>query len=488
MFNFIIYVVFIANFLAASFVEGEEFSKPFLYNLNDLYTHPISTKLPLAQKYFDQGMIFFYGYNFDESDRAFQEATRLDPDCAICYWGRALALRANVENLKDHHLVLAMENAKKAKDLILNASPQEQAYINALANSYIPNSRSLQDLDTAFMLYMKEVSDQYPEDLDAVTLYGKAQMDVIPFDQWDASRKIFLTVMEAAPSHPGANHFYIHAVDASAPTNGLESAKRLETIVPFAGHLMHMSAHIYFKTGQFHKATLATERANKADEDLFSKGGIKNRYFSGFYFHNLQYLIISLVMEEKEKEALQAAQRITDISKKENPAFAVYMKNVLPAQRVLILQRFNEWDQILREPKPETPFGNGMWHFARSLAYLSKNDLEKAKIEAAEIQDEKVDKEEDSLNSLLKVVFLNAQAAIFEREGNYAKMREDYKEAIRLEDTLTNFEPPVWFSSSRENLGFSLLRIGKSQEAEEVFKEDLEKHPNKPWSLRGVKG
>lgn len=477
---------FIASLVTFVPPLSSEEAKPYLFSLNGIYTHPISSKQPLVQQYFDQGMVFYYGYNFDEAVRAFQAAAIIDPQCAICYWGIAAASRGNIEWIHDKRIPQAVENAKRAEQLMSSATPQEQAYIQALVNSYTPNIQSLKDWDQAFATEMKKVYGMYPDDIDAAALYANANMNVS--DDYEGVKKTFQELLKKAPKHPGLNHYHIHALDAtSEPQEGLTSAKTLETLIPFAGHLLHMPAHIYYKTGQFHEATLATERAIKADEDLFAKGGHKGDYFSGLYLHNYQFLIASLMMEGKEKEALQVVQKLNDIIEKGKPTPSLYVKNALAVQKLIVLHRFGNWEQILEEPNPGTPVGNGMWHFTRSLAYLSQNDLAKAKSEASAIQEEQVDKSEDSLNVLLKVMHLHAQAAFEEKEGNQQKMIQDYQEAMELEKQIAYFEPPLWFVSAREALGFALLRAGKRTEAKRLFQEDLKMHPNKSWSLTGLK-
>lgn len=460
------------------------FSESPLFNTEGIYTHPISSKEALAQKYFDQGMLFYYGFNFDEAAQDFQEAANADPTCAICYWGRALSLRGNVVSSQDPRIPEAMRSIEQAQKLASHASPQEQAYIRALANSYLTHQNSLKDLDKAFREEMEKVSKEYPDDLDVKTILANAKMEGI-----NGGREVLKElngVLAKDPNHPGALHYHIHTVESIAPIeDGLESAKKLETLVPFAGHLLHMPAHIYFKMGRYHDTTLANQRAVKADEDLFSKGGIKGKYFAGYYLHNHQFLIASLVMEGNKEEALQAAQKALDAIEKEKPKLSVYTDNAMSAQKILILQRFDDWDQILKEPEPGTPFGNGMWHFARSLAYLSKDNIPQAKAEAGLIQNEQVDQEEDWMNSLLKVVYLNALAAIAEKEGNQEQAFQNYQKAIQLEDTFVNADPPVWFMSSREAYGNALLRANKHEEAKKMFQEDLKIHQNKIWSEKG---
>lgn len=503
---FFIYIYIFTCVTISLFALKTEYPKPFLFPINGTYNHPISSKSTQAQEYFNQGMIFLYGYNFDESARSFHEAARLDPDCAICYWGNALALRnlnASLGKLSPQ----TIESIQKAQSLIQYATPRERAYVNALANSYLPNQNSLKSLDQAFMDEMKKVSEQYPEDLDAVTLFAKAEMDTNPANKWEGVQNKLANVLSKDPNHPGANHYYIHAVGSSHPNYGLASAGKLEYLFPFVGHLLHMPAHIYFKMGEYHKATIANVKAVQADEDFFAKEGVKQPYFSTYYLHNLQFLIATLVMEGKKDEALQVSQKINDIIKDKNLPLSLYSTNALSAQKILILQRFNlesiigknqtqnndleninkALDQIMREPKPGTPFGNGMFHFSRSLVYLARNDPEKAKIEATAILEERVDKEEDRMNTLLMIVFLNARAAIEEREGNQTKMLQNYREAINLEYLISHFEPPLWFISSKEALGFALLRLGKPLEAKKMFTEDLKKNPKKPWSLNGLK-
>lgn len=481
------YAVFLFMF-ANLFSETDTQGKPLLFNLKGIYTHPISTKSPLAQQYFDQGMVFYYGFNFDEAERSFSEAVEIDPDCAICYWGRALALKESASSLNDTRFLQAGESIQKAQKLIANATPQEQAYIIALVNAYLPRQDSFQALNRAYMNEMKNVSTQFPEDLDVTTLSAKAEMDLNPTDDYKNVINTLNGVLSKNPNHPGANHYYIHAVeDSSQIEKGLSSAKKLEQLIPFVGHLLHMPAHVYFRIGDYHGSSLANERAVKADEDLFARNGLKGDYFAGFYFHSHQFLIASLVMEGKKAEALQEAQKVKDIIAKEKPALSSYSKNALTAQRILILQRFNDWDQILKEPEPGSPYANGMWHFSRFLAYMSKDELELAKKEAALIQNEHVDQENHALNTLLKVAYFNALAAIDEKLGNQTKMIEDYQEAIKLEDTNGNADPLIWYMSSREALGNALLRANKVEQAEAMFREDLKIHPKKIWSEKTLK-
>lgn len=466
-------------------LSAEE-SQPYLYSLKGTYTHPIHSKSPLAQQYFDQGMVFFYGYNFDEAARSFQAAANLDPDCAICYWGIAIASRGNLETIEAPRIPRAMESARKAQELMGNASPQEKAYIQALVNSYLPNSHSLKDLDLAFAREMKEVAKQYPKDADAASLYAGTFINISKDPQ-----KV-IEVLKAAlvldPNHPGSNHYYIHALDAASQhKDGVNSAKVLETLIPFAGHLLHMPAHIYFNLGRYHDATLANQRATQADEELFANGGIKSYYYSSFYLHSYQFLIASLIMEGKEKEALQVAEKLGSILKTTDAEPSLYMQNALAAQRLIILQRFDDWQPILKEPNPGTPLGNGMWHFSRSLAFLAQNDLTQAKSEASAIESEKVDPSEETLNALLKILSLHAQAAIQEKEGDLVQMRQSYQEAMKLEEQVAYMEPPLWLNSSREALGMALLRAGNRKEAAKLFQEDLKMHPNKIWSLNGLK-
>jgi tetratricopeptide (TPR) repeat protein len=476
--NFIVSVL-----LAMSLVSLAQ-AEPYLYSLKGIYTHPISSKSSLAQQYFDQGMIFYYGYNFEESARSFQEAAKLDPNCAICYWGIALASRGIIQNLLDQQVLAA--NALKAQQLMTSASPQEQAYIQAMANSYVRNSISFRELDGAFAKEMKEVTKQYPKDADAAALYANAYMN--SSDDLMSVKQAIKDALALDPKHPGSNHYYIHLLDMTLqPEEGVTSANHLEHLIPFAGHLLHMPAHIYYKLGKYQEATLATKRAMQADEDLFAKGGLKSNYFAGFYLHNYLFQIASLIMEGKEKEALQVSQKLNDIIESGKPTLSLYSKNAVAVQRLLILQRFGDWDQILKEPNPGTPVGNGMWHFSRTLAYLDHNDLSQAKSEASKIQDQQVDKSENSLNDLLKIMFLEAQSAIAEKEGNQDQMRSNYQEAMKLEEQIAYYEPPLWIYSAREALGFALLRAGNRTEATQLFQEDLKKHPNKIWSRKGLK-
>lgn len=434
------------------------FSEAPLFYSGGSYTHPISSKVPLAQQYFDQGMIFFYGFNYEEAARSFQEAANLDPECAICYWGKALALKGGDDAAE------AKKSLEQAQKLIGKASPKEQAYINNFEE-------------------MGKVVKEYPEDLDAKTLAAHAKMKGIAGDK-DVLEEL-KEVLSIDPNHPGALHYHIHLIEATkAPiVEGLPSAEKLNTLIPIAGHLLHMPAHIYFKMGRYHDATLANQRALKADEDVFARGGIKGKYFASYHMHNNQFDIASLIMEGKKEEATDAARKILSVIEKEKPELTLYMDNAMSAQPLLVLQRFGDWDQILIEPEPKTPFGKGMRHFSRSLAYIAKGNIPEAKKEADLIQNEKVGGEEDWMNTLLKVTYLNALAAIAEKEGNQEKAFEFYENAVELEDSFVSADPPVWFMSSREAYGKALLRVNRPEDAQKQFQKDLEITPNKMWSM-----
>jgi tetratricopeptide (TPR) repeat protein len=369
------------------------------------------------------------------------------------------------------------------------ATPREKAYIAAMVDSYMSERGTPLDRDRMFAKEMKKVSEQYPDDLDAATISANFEFTTTPPNQLEGVKQVFRQVLEKDPKHPGANHYLIHLIEntSSDPKEALASAKTLEHLIPFAGHLLHMPGHIYYILGRYADTEAVNKRAIQADEEFFAKGGFRGDYFAGYYLHNYQFLIAALVMEGKEQEALQVAQRLNAIIETSRPRLSIYMTNELSAQRLLILYRFERWDQILKEPMPGTPLGNGIWHFSRSMAYLAFNDLNQAKVEASAIQNEQVDRSEDSLNTFLKILFLNARAAIEEREGNREKMFTDYHEAIQLEDPLFNIGPPVWFNSSREALAYAYLRAGNRVEAEKLFRKDLEKHPNKSWSLKGLR-
>jgi tetratricopeptide (TPR) repeat protein len=491
--------------------ESSDRPAPLFNNLGN-HHHPISTKNSLAQRYFNQGLIFAYGFNHAEAGRSFREAARLDPNCAMCYWGIAFVLGPNINApMSDAAVPEAFAALQKALELAPTASKVEQAYIQALAKRYAPKPvKDRTPLDQAYANAMRELSQRYPEDLDAVTLFAEALMDLSPWNYWTKdgqpttyTNEIVATlesVMKRNPEHPGANHYYIHAVEASqTPERALPSAQRLEKLVPGAGHLVHMPAHIYWRVGRYHDAARINEHAIRADE-AHIVGGTRDKnahsfYALAYYPHNIHFLFAAAQMEGRSDMALKAARKmvakIPDQAYRDIPALEDFKPMPLFA-----LARFGKWQAILQEPQPasELQYTTGIWHWARGLAYVRLGQPNKA---IAQYEQLRKIAQTDAMKQLTLASFpkastlLDIASHVLASELAGARGQTDeaisqLKKAVRIQDSLSYIEPPSWYYPVRHNLGYVLLVAGRAKEAEAVYREDLRQYPHNGWSLFGL--
>ncbi|MFP4599860.1 MAG: tetratricopeptide repeat protein [Persicimonas sp.] len=482
-----------------------------LFDGLDAHHHEISTDVPAAQEYFDQGLVLSFGFNHAEAARSFEQAARLDPTCAMCYWGKALVLGPNINlQMPPENVEPAWEAVQKARELAdEHATPREQAYIEALSERYDadpPEDRS--PLDRAYAEAMGEVAEAYPEDLDAQVLYAEALMDEHPWDYWTDEgepkpwtpeiMQVLEDVLAEAPEHPMANHLYIHAVEASdEPERALESAKRLEDMVPGAGHLVHMPSHIYIRTGRYHEASKANERAVAADQQYLSQSHEAGIYALGYVPHNEHFLWATTTLEGRSEDAIGAAR---DVQAKVDPDM-MRQPGMGTLQHFYSLPyyamyTFGQWEEILDEPAPadDLLYPTGVWHFARGMAFLRTGRLDEAEAEL----DELADLAEDERLEEVTLWDINTTADLLEigtevLSGELAAARGDYDEAIvhlrrgvELEDSLNYDEPPPWGQSVRRHLGAVLLEADKPAEAERVYRADLEEFPNVGWALYGL--
>ncbi|MCW5979768.1 MAG: tetratricopeptide repeat protein [Bryobacteraceae bacterium] len=483
---------------------------PLLDNLGDL-RRQVTTSSPEAQRFFNQGLTLVYGFNHDEAERSFREAARLDPDCAMAYWGQALALGPNIndpeaaaEREQKAFAAIQQASARKSK-----ASAVEQEMIDALAARYSPHEgKDRKERNAAYAQAMKALHARHPEDPDISTLYADAVLNTMPWDYWDKAGRPRPGVAEAVatledvlkrhPRHPGANHIYIHAVEASPdPDRAVAAADRLGGLVPAAGHLVHMPAHIYMRVGRYADASDANIRAIQADEDYITQCRAQGIYPAAYYPHNIHFLSAALAMEGRRKEAMEAAQKVAtrhDHATLQEPGFA--FGHLLRAIPHLMAVRFGAWDEILneREPGKDLLFPRAMWHFARGMAFSAKRQLPEAETELAALN---TLGKEPSLEEL-KIFDLNALANLARigshvLAGEIAARKKDYKEAaahlrkaVEEEDSLLYSEPPDWPNPPRQNLGAVLLEAGRPAEAEKVYREDLTRHRDNGWSLLGL--
>ncbi|MBE9192191.1 hypothetical protein IQ230_17895 [Gloeocapsopsis crepidinum LEGE 06123] len=482
-----------------------------LLNLGS-HNYQISTHNPLTQRYFNQGLILAYGFNHAEAERSFREAARLDPDCAMCYWGIALVLGPNINAPMDDAAVpKAYAALQKAQNLAPKASQAEQAYIQALAKRYAPQPvKDRTSLDQDYAKAMRELSQRYPNDLDAATLYAEALMDLTPWNFWTKdgqpttyTNEIVSTlesVLQRHPNHPGANHYYIHAVEASrTPERAIPSAQRLETLVPDAGHLVHMPSHVYWRVGRYYDAVRINERAIRVDE-THGVGGTRDQnahsyYALAYYPHNIHFLFAAAQMSGRSTLALEAARKlvtkIPDRAYQDVPALEDFKPMPLFA-----LARFGKWQEILQEPQPasQLQYTTGMWHWARGLAYVRRGNLDKAKSEYAQLR--KI-AQTDAMKKLTLASFPQAStlldiashvlaSELTQAQGQTNEAIAQLKKAVSIQDSLSYIEPPSWYYPVRHNLGYTLLKAGQVQEAEAVYREDLKQYPHNGWSLFGL--
>jgi tetratricopeptide (TPR) repeat protein len=469
------------------------------------FRRPISSPNKTARRYFDQGMRLLYGFNHDEAERSFREAARLDPACAICWWGVAIVLGPNINlPIDPERNTRAVEAVVKAKALSVKASPVERELILALMNRYTADpAADRAQLDLAYADAMRGVRTKFPKDDDVAVLFAEAMMDLRPWKFWspdgtpaEGTLEIVATLEEVLarnPQHPGANHYYIHATEASPnPGRALDAAKRLDTLVPGAGHLVHMPAHVYMRTGNYAGASDANAKAALIDEKYVKATGVSGVYPLMYYTHNLHFLAVSAGMEGSAKVALDAARRVgvlvAPIAKDMPMA-----EFVVPTQTYMQL-RFMRWDAVLSSPAPpkELPTATALWHWARAYALVAQRNEDEAKKEKGAFETARAAVPADAMMNLnTSASLLDTAAAAL--DAKIASMRGDreaaiasWTKAVAVQDTMAYDEPPAWYYPLRESLGGELLRAGRPAEAEAVFREDLRRNPSNGRSLFGL--
>lgn len=482
---------------------------PLLEGMGD-WQFAVTTKNAMAQRFFNQGLALSYAFNHKEAERAFREAARLDPDCAMAYWGAALVLGPNINAAMD-----AGENAtayaaiQKALALVSRASEKEQAFVNALAKRYAktpPDSRAA--LDEAYANAMREVAQKYPEDADAAALFAEAAMDLHPWKYWEKdgqpkpwTPEIVSTIesgLQKWPQHPGLNHFYIHAVEASAePARAMASAELLRDLVPAAGHLVHMPAHIFIRTGRYHDAVVANERAIAADSSYLTQCHAQGMYPVTYVPHNHHFLSAAATFSGNSEKALMAAHHMAmnqDRKLMREPGYGTLQHYMMIPLYAMI--KFGKWEEILKEAAPDSDllYPRGVWHFSRGMAYTRTNQLDNAAQELTKLKIIAAD------SSLLKVTIWDInttfdllQIATEMLSGELAAKKRDFaaaithlQRAVELEDNLTYDEPPPWYTPARHNLGAVLLEAGRAAVAQKVYEADLQKYPENGWALFGL--
>ncbi|HEV7734310.1 MAG TPA: hypothetical protein VGR62_19210 [Candidatus Binatia bacterium] len=477
---------------------------PPLFDDLGTYSHPVTTSSPDAQRYFDQGLRLVYAFNHDEAIRAFNEAARLDPHCAMAQWGIALALGPNYNLPIDAERERAADEAlARAQALAPKASPAEQAYIAALATRYADGERAT--LDRAYAAAMRKVMQQHPDDPDAATIFAESLMVLRPWALWQPDGKpapdtleIVATlegVLAKNPNHPGANHYYIHAVEASPdPSRALASAQRIPGLAPGAGHLVHMPSHVYMRVGRYADAVTANERAIVADQKYIAAEKPAGAYPMMYYPHNIHFLSAAASMDGRSAVALGAGR---DVSKEITPAMLreMAMLEYFAPTSVLVMVRFGRWTEILAEPVPPAEFAywSGMHHFARGMAFAATGKVEKASLEraklaaiAAAMPADRIVADNQPAQQLLVLAAGLLAGEIAARQNLPEPAARFLREAAAREDALPYTEPPPWPLPVRHYLGALLLAQGRAGDAVVVYEDDLKRNPGNGWALYGL--
>ena len=475
--------------------------------------HPISTEDKDAQRYFDQGMVLSFAFNHAESARSFRAAQTLDPDCAMCFWGEALALGPNINVTSNGKAIMGDDDRKQAYAAIQkaaalgdNASAKERDFIAALATRYNGDpSTSREPLDLAYLDAMRDLNAKYPEDDDAAAMFAESIMNTMPWDYWldaDTPRPLAAEaialledVLERAPEHPLALHLYIHAVEASnKPERAEPAADRLADLVPGAGHLVHMPAHIYWRVGRYDDASEANIKAAAVDEEYIAACNAQGFYPAMYYPHNIHFLWAASSMQGRSELAIESARRVSsNVSIEMIELFPqVEFFHTIP---LLSLTQFGKWDEILATdaPREDFEYSNGIWHYARATAFARKGDLDSARKEQMELSELKGATDVTFLDTLyypatmlLEIADSLVMGEIALSEGKTDDAIEHFNRAVAVQDELPYTEPPFWYYPTRHALGRALLASDQYAEAETVYRRDLELYPHNGWSMFGL--
>jgi tetratricopeptide (TPR) repeat protein len=472
-------------------------------------TYQITTSSAAAQGYFDQGLRLTYAFNHAEAQRAFRKAQKLDPDCAMCFWGEALVLGPNINlPIQDEAVTPAFAAAGKAAALAAKASPREQALIAAIAARYAEDPKADRAaLNAAYAAAMGKVAAQFPEDNDIAVLYAESLMDLSPWNYWQPggsepnpqSVDIVPTlerVLAKHPAHPGAMHYYIHAVEASdRPKRAEPYADRLRGAIPGAGHLVHMPSHIYYRVGRYLDALTVNKTAVTVDEGyLAATSAPMGVYRLGYYPHNVHFVMASAQMSGDGPTVISAAEKLRGLIPDE-VARGIALVQPVKAAPYFAHAQFSSPDTVLALPDPgdAVPYVKATWHYARGVAHAARGDFAAALAEANDI--ETLERTADF--SLLKTAGVPAQdvlnlardviqGRIAQARGDSKAAIEKFEQAAAVQDSLPYMEPPYWYYPVRQSLAAALLQAGRLDDAEEQFRRALQRAPNNGWSHYGL--
>jgi tetratricopeptide (TPR) repeat protein len=480
---------------------------PLIKGLGKLH-YAVTTRSKTAQQYFNQGLTLIYAFNHGEAARSFQQAIILDSSCAMAYWGMVMVLGPNYNaalnpsSLQDIHA-----NMEKAVKYSRKATVKEQTLINALSSRFPKEAvKDMTPFNEAYSTAMKQAHEQYPEDAEIGALYADALMNEHPWNLWlkdgtpqpwtVAIVQLLEQTISLAPEHPGALHLYTHAVEASRMAHkGLVAADRLLTLLPAAGHLVHMPAHIYLRTGHYHKGVLATEKSRISDSNYINQCKSQGTYPLLYYPHNIHFLAACAFLEGNSQKAIEAAWGVS------RNADRKYLAELGTVQHYYIIPYYvlvhvGKWDDILAIPMPgeSLKYPRAIWHYARGMAFTAKGNLEAAKAELALLQQYAADEsmrpflvwETNSALYLNTIASLTLESEILTAQQKYEPAIALLKKAVAIEDQLNYQEPPDWFFSVRHSLGHVLVQSKQYAAAQKIYEEDLVALPENGWALMGL--
>ncbi len=496
----------VAKFMLTD-VDTTQQIAPLFENLGN-HSFTISTSTDETQTFFNQGLRLTYAFNHAEAHRSFMEAARLDPNSAMAFWGQAYALGPNINDPlpDDERKMSAFKALQKAQKTTDKASAKEKALIAALGSRYSDNMhKDIAELNIAYMKAMAEVADQFPEDADVQTLYAAAIMNTMPWNYWNndgspapntlKGKAALEKAIEIDPDHPGAHHYYIHMVELPQPDLAVPSADRLGGLMPATGHLVHMPSHIYIRVGRYLDAVKSNQRAILADEDYISQCYSQGMYPLGYYPHNLHFLWSAASLLGDSETAIDAAKKTAEKVPIAELATLPFLQD-FASTPLLAYTRFGKWNEILTIPYQGDDYKHLklIWHYARSIAFLRKDNLKEAKEELQAIEAMKDDPSLDDVianytnptSNIAKVAHEVVAGEVAAKEGDLLSAIEHLKKAVQLEDQLIYSEPSPWHIPSRQTLGAILMKAEKYSEAEKIYNEDLEQLRQNGWSLMGL--
>ena len=480
---------------------------PLYADLGTLHV-PVTTRNPKAQAYFDQGMRLTFAFNHAEAAAAFRAAQALDPRCAMCYWGEALVLGPNINApMFPEAAAPAVRAAASAMRLAQGATPAEQALIRAVSRRYSADPKLERGtLDKAYADAMTEAARAHPNNDTIQVLFAESLMDLAPWDYWAAAGTqpkhrtaetvdALERVLERNPSHPGAAHYYIHTMEASAhPDKALPAARVLARQIPGAGHIVHMPSHIYYRLGMYREALQSNVEAVAIDERYFSASPSDPVYRGAYYPHNIHFVMVSALMGGDGKTALDAAGKL-DKAVGVDAVKAIGALQPVKSAPYFAHVQFSSPDVLvsLPDPGPDFVLVKAMWHYARAIGFVRKGNADAANREVAAI--DRLERSADFKpltdwaipgREIVQTAKAVARGRVADLQGKLPDAIAAYREAVAIQDALPYMEPPYWYYPVRQSLGVALLRAGQLDQAEQVFRTSLVRTPSNGWALRGL--